>query len=297
MSKRTNFLLSLVGMLFVGTSTGISAQTLQIVPEKPYICDLKNLPPGILTPETVAERERTDASDIAALRSQLKSSKAEDHQRAADSISLFGQAARSLTPDLIENFNSPDIVVRGYAAGSFRWIGNDGAAAVPYLVKLLRDPDIWVRGQAAEGLGGMPQCALVAVPDLVNLLNDSNRFVRASAADALGNLAWEPGNLGESTNIALTQLLRLLKDQDAQVRGASVRALERLGGLSLLDLKLLLTDKDPMVRMSVVQAIGSMGERGKTAIPELIPLLQDSNESVRRNTNEVLNQFGYKKLN
>ena len=62
--------------------------------------------------------------------------------------------------------------------------------------------------------------------------------------------------------------------------------------VAIPDLIPLLKDSDRGVRRSTVSILGFIGESAKVAIPDLIPLLKDSDSEVRRSTVSILGSMG-----
>jgi HEAT repeat protein len=88
------------------------------------------------------------------------------------------------------------------------------------------------------------------------------------------------------------------KDSDtAEVRSSAARALGEMGESAksaIPSLLPLLNDSDRRVRSSAASALGHMGESAKSLIPSLIPLLNDSDWRVRLSAKDALAELGYK---
>jgi HEAT repeat protein len=169
------------------------------------------------------------------------------------------------------------------------------AAVLDRLAFALRDGEPVVRDAAVESLRRYPD----ATGQLVQiLLEDRNPVARESAARTFAS--------GLSPDAAATEaLLRALSDEDAAVRRAAAEALAgqsripatpdgklrylaakqdwrgvRQGGRAAIPYLLpLLKDRDDSVRLEVVKLLGSLRER--EAAPEVSHLLSDASQEVR----------------
>ena len=169
------------------------------------------------------------------------------------------------------------------------------AAVLDRLAFALRDGEPVVRDAAVESLRRYPD----ATGQLVQiLLEDRNPVARESAARTFAS--------GLSPDAAATDaLLRALSDEDAAVRRAAAEALAgqsripatpdgklrylaakqdwrgvRQGGRAAIPYLLpLLKDRDDSVRLEVVKLLGSLRER--EAAPEVSHLLSDASQEVR----------------
>lgn len=89
---------------------------------------------------------------------------------------------------------------------------------VPSLIDALKDADPEVRQNSAMALAALGQDALTPLKDA---LKDTNKEKRAAAAYALGQM----GNTGRD---AMTELLKLLKDDEPGVRRSVSQAISRI---------------------------------------------------------------------
>ncbi|QPC83763.1 HEAT repeat domain-containing protein [Phototrophicus methaneseepsis] len=122
--------------------------------------------------------------------------------------------------------------------------------------------------------------AQVAIPDLLLLLKDEDIDVRLAAVAALESL---------EAQVAIPDLLLLLKDEAWPVRQAAVEALERLEAqVAIPDLLLLLKDKDGP-RQAAVAALESL--EAQVVIPDLLLLLKDEDGPVRQAAVEALGRL------
>ena len=151
--------------------------------------------------------------------------------------------------------------------------------AVPALIKLLEDSDSYgsysydVHISAAEALGEIG--SETAIPALIQLVKYSDYALAMSTAEALGKIATVP----EKSDTAVPALIQLLKDPNCVCENVT-EALVQIGSkTAIAELIQLLEHSNSDVRSSAVSALSQIGS--ETAIPPLIKLLKDSNSSVR----------------
>jgi len=148
-------------------------------------------------------------------------------------------------------------------------------------ITLLRSRDPIVRVRAARALGSMGDEAAPAVPPLAEGLKDKNAWVRHAVVRALDSI-------GPAT---LNVLIEALKE--AEVRWA---AADILGGMrekakpALLALIRALKDEEAESRMVAAEALGKIGDQA--AVAPLIEALKDENREVRWWAAEALGRIG-----
>lgn len=157
-----------------------------------------------------------------------------------------------------------------------------------------------LRRVAAVAAGNIREKEVVG--DLETLLNDDELDVRVAAVEALARLADEdslsveriarelsasPGPDKRRSAVSLyaalrmtDRLVRMIKDEDANVRTAAVFSLAELKDSgSVNHLVMSLVDEEPNVRMAAAGALGEFG--GELAINSLILALKDPNQWVK----------------
>jgi HEAT repeat protein len=125
------------------------------------------------------------------------------------------------------------------------------------IAQQLQNPDVQVRLQAARALAMLADKAKSRIPDLIEALKDKESLV-ASAATA-----------------ALVAMKNEMTDQQTIDIG-----------------KILLYGEKHYVRCHAAQALGSLGERAKFRVPELIRALQDQNSDVVKTSAMALIEMG-----
>lgn len=206
-------------------------------------------------------------------------------REALKAIAALGPGARGALPVLIRSTRDENEDVRFWAVEAIRRIGPDareaapallallshdtrrvqdearlaleaiGPAAAPVLVPALRATDPWVRANAAEALGVIGESRGKVIPELARLLSDDSLWVRASAA-------WAIGHLGAGAKSAAKPLTRSLSEE--------------------LRRDPTLTDPELRVRVeNLVYALGRLGDEADDAMPAVMTVLYDGNDSLR----------------
>lgn len=154
-------------------------------------------------------------------------------------------------------------------------------ASVPIFRRLLDDSSASLRRQGVEQLAVlMSESALSRLREM--LKKDPDEIVRSACAKALGDF-------GDDT--ALNLLEEALEDHPL-VRLQAVIALGRLGQSSAGPILLsLMRDQLPEVRYQAVRAIAQLKLEGVEE--QIVPLLEDSNEMVRRGAEKSLTDLGH----
>jgi HEAT repeat protein len=186
---------------------------------------------------------------------------------------------------LASMLRDPDAGVRKAASDALGLIGEvEDDEAVPALIAALADPDADVRKSAAEALGALGDED--AVPALVGDLASPDSRVRWTAASALGNIGWEP-----ETNDARV-LYWVAKRQWAECVHLGAAAVDLL-------IWVLGTEGEDMVRTQILNgAAGALGEiRDPRAVPALIGLLDDPQDTVRWSASMALSDVGWQPTN
>jgi HEAT repeat protein/lysophospholipase L1-like esterase len=205
-----------------------------------------------------------------------------------DEVHLSPLGARVVADEVVRSLLVED--------GPERLPANDGAAAglpptparpqVPALMAALRGADPDQRAAAARALGLVGAAAAPAVPGLVAALGDRSPDVRAAAAWALGGTGG-----GASAVAALT---RRARDDNPRVREGASWALGRMAGearSAVPALVPLLNDADDSVRWRAADALAAIGP-SPDALPALLPILSDPQAPGRGAAAEILGRMG-----
>lgn len=187
-----------------------------------------------------------------------------------------GAAARQAILPLTGLLNTdPDAGVRAGAALALGKLGADGLCAGGSLILRLTDPSARVRATAALALGligpGVPGSAV----ELAKALTDSDPGVADAAATALGNL-------GPAAEEAVPVLVDLLENVPISRRRA-VNVLARVGASARPATAVLLrvlNDNNRDLRRDACRALVSVGPQTQVPIPVLVECLKERQDEL-----------------
>lgn len=149
---------------------------------------------------------------------------------------------------------------------------------VGYWEHALRSPDPAARMAAAQHFVAVAPPSPATAQVLVSALaSESNHTVHVTIAQALGSL-------GPAAAGSVPELIRLLRDEHADVRQAAAQALGNLGPVAAAavpSLATATTDHDHDVRVAAVDALGKIGPPARAAVPELATAVHDPISYVR----------------
>jgi HEAT repeat protein len=183
--------------------------------------------------------------------------------------SLRGLAVPGLTQALWDESRARRFVAI-YTLGH---LGSLARPAVPSLMRALADEEAPIRARAAEALGGIKAHSAAAA--LTRLLQDKEQSVRTAAALALVEL----GGTGENlVPVVLTWLKSAERDQ--RLTALEVLTLLRREAVPALPALLkMLDDDDRQIRRSAFVCLQQIGPPGRAAGPALAAILKDVNRS------------------
>jgi len=184
---------------------------------------------------------------------------------AVEAIRRLGPAGRDAIPSLVLVLSDDTRRVQLAARAALEAIGPESAEA---LVPALRARDAWLRANAAEALGALGVARGPVVAGLATLLGDDSLWVRASAAWALGRLGSGARKAGKPLTAALREELR----RDPSLTSPAGRS--RVTTLTY--------------------ALGRIGPEAAPAIPLLVSVLFDGDDSLRLMAGEALAGVGGK---
>ncbi len=188
-----------------------------------------------------------------------------------------------LTPPLCEALKAGENSIRHSAAEALGKTGDP--AGVPALIMALSDKNGWVKNAARDSLKSMGAKITQPVLDMMDKIPDESKH---TIIDILGELA----------DASLKPLFEnFLNDDEPQIREAAVTAVGKLNLRSMgTDLLKALKDKDADVRRSAVLALGNsdffMDEKEKYP-DHILPLINDPDWKVRGVVAGILGTRGY----
>lgn len=117
--------------------------------------------------------------------------------------------------------------------------------------------------------------------DFIQDLGSKKARVRGAAAAALAKF-------GDKAKAAIPALIKLLQDNDPNIRLEATITLAKIGPDSLLALEKALDSTSKLTRMGAALTLGHLGSAAKPAEPALKKLLKDSEEDVRCHAAQAL---------
>lgn len=219
----------------------------------------------------------------------------------------------TLLPQFIALLNDPNEEIRSI---SRRAIGNlrfdtDRSDLVSALIPLLKHPNNELRSNAFYVLTEMADWEAKTLPHILPFLKDSNPAIRYQALSAIGKM-----RSGAKSAVALIQ--PLMKQDTPEIQALAKKILINLDAISAQSAPVVQPtappslSKYPSTRLpdpstSIDQAIKALsntqsadfysevyaakqqlGQLGETAIPKVVPLLQDENPVIRSRAADVL---------
>jgi|GEM_PF-3325801 len=227
-------------------------------------------------------------------------------------IALLRAYGPSVCPFLIRSLDDPRPLVRAGVVSTLGRFSSDQLGSLDPLRHAARDPHPGVRAAAVASLGQMYDRASQIIPDLVLALGDHAPEVQTQAAASLRSFGEQAADAvdalrqclmasadpvraeaaltlavigGEAARVAGPELLAALRQRDGpSARQASValvqldlhrdEALGRLAGF--------LRHRDSTIRSRTLEAIRGLGPRGETLVPEILALLENTDEKDNR---------------
>ena len=158
---------------------------------------------------------------------------------AAARLRASGTNALVAVPTLIRSLHDENDVVRLQVIGTLSALvpamGQERIQILPQIIEATRDPYYCVRYNSVYCLGKYQDQAEIAVPVVLRALADSSFYVREAAIKSIIQL-----DATASNKAVVPELLKLLQDGNAQVRGAATNALSLLPAERTTDV----TDKE-----------------------------------------------------
>lgn len=209
-----------------------------------------------------ADVERTSAEIAAAIKQER------DYDRRREAAWALGRLGIQALPEARALLKDSDWHARLAGCESIRTMGLAGKEAAPDLIALLKDADEDVREKAADALGSMGAGAKDAIDPLIELFRDKEESVVDSAGQALAKI-------GVAARPRLFPLLKNPKDK-AMCLGAidAIRRVLPVDRPALDELIRLLTNQDEDIRSKAMSAMGEIGPDAAEAVPHLIRALQ-----------------------
>jgi HEAT repeat protein len=204
-------------------------------------------------------------------------------ESAVSILGSFGKKGADAVVPLLAHAN-PAVRVR--AVRVIGAAGPEGAALVPRLVGLLDGPSTEVCDAAIVALGSIGPGARDSIARLIPLAKGGRTTARTASLKALAEI-------GPDAALGLPVALEALKSPDLTIRQGALDLLLRLDPKhkDLLPAALELL-KNASARQGALAFLGRMGEGAARAVPQMVEVLKDPNDYVRRQAADALRQVG-----
>lgn len=208
----------------------------------------------------------------------------------ADDVRPVQQAARralealgpSATPVLVPALTSHDPWVRANAAEAIGVIGRAPGNAVRGIIALLADDSLWVRASAAWALGHLGPDARPAAKELTRRLQEELRrdpgLAEPEQRRRVENLVYALGRIGKDAGDGVPAVLSVFFDGGEGLRPVATEALAGMGSRAAPILGQAVRNAPPGMRLEAARALRLMGAEGKRAVPDLIKVLETTDE-------------------
>lgn len=191
-------------------------------------------------------------------------------------LAIFG---KSIVSVLIEYIRGNCPIARRVAADTF---SNMGEAAIFFLEDLMNETDFWIKKTVVSALSKIGKDAIPALVQLIR--DDKNNGSVSMAIEALQKMKQK----------ALGYLIPLLYDSNPRLSQLAIYSLKKVNATymdSIPDLLNLVQYPHPIVRQSVAWCLGQIGHRDPAVFQALRTLQSDTDNSVAKIAEQILNQL------
>ena len=249
-----------------------------------------------------------------ALQKALKDIQPQVRQKALVSSSTFGIRSRTLQKEIEAALGDKHPSVRSAAVIAFGSLLPKDLSA---LEKALWDNSTLVRSAGLQALGKLGSRAQKTLPSLEKMLKlEQNPRLRPTILQTFAKvdpsgkkaipllskyiahrdvrLRWVAvQTLGQFGSKALPILQKVITGTDLSLQEAAAHALGQLGPKALPALVKGLQSKRALTRWAVLNSISRLGEKSASALPQLVKLMDDPTDYIRRSAIRAVGQTGY----
>jgi HEAT repeat protein len=255
-----------------------------------------NDPHSLARERTAEALAKMGSTSIPALVAALRDEDPYVRAGAARAFLYMGPVGKEAAPVLIQTLHDDQAFVRQMARGA---LGHMGQGAVPALAKALETKDPEFRYRLLEVLKDLGPNASKAAPEIAASLRDKRVPIQTMALMAFENM----GLAGKVAVPELREIARRGRDPkvrpktfDVEVRPRAIDVLCRVDPDSPETLAVLISAMDDVnIRYQIIQELGKLGPKAKTALPALFDALQDKDPDVRVAAADVLRKIDFDK--
>lgn len=200
----------------------------------------------------------------------------------AQILAAMGSAAAEEAERLVFLISDLDTAVQAAGVDAISAIGETAIQVAPKVIKFLKHPAPEVKSRAIRMLASLGGSSEQYVVLISQRLQDVNVQVRITAAEVLAEM-------GGSASRSVAQLYDCFENPDPKLRASAFKALVAINGVATIPslvFRAALKDVDTQVRLA---AAGALKEQVLPAYaPQLLDLLADGNDSVRKAAGDAL---------
>jgi HEAT repeat protein len=235
---------------------------------------------------------KTDvASALPLLRKALQDKNTEVRFEAAKAWVALKAERNELKPILLQALQDKERLVRLRAVKHLGEMGARGDFVLPSLVVALQDKEEVIRLEAVKTLEKLGVEAKAAIPALLEALEAKNHEMVALVVKALGKMAAEP-------NLVLSRLSQVFSNAKQSIfsKDKMRDALKGYGAAALPTLLSALRSPNRAFQEVALVGLGELGEKAKSAIPQMTPFLKEASAYRRLYAARSLAQIGAREL-
>lgn len=224
-------------------------------------------------------------SSVPQVTEQLQSVQPMVRLKACDILGRIGPSAASAVPKLLPRLQDEDELVVRAAATALGNIHAEPGTVLPALLKLLPGGSVARQITVVRALGDFGMAASDSTDSVLRLLSSDNAMLRTAAADTLGQI------FNGRTDV-VEALVKSLSDPNGTVTVHAANALSQIGPAAVPALTAKLSDA--AWRGLVVEILGEIGSGAESAVPALAELLNTEDQPLRREAFIALASIGPK---
>lgn len=231
---------------------------------------------------TLASSHQEDGADlpnVESLLGRLEKGSIEERIDAVNQLGALGPYAQAAVDQIVKAMSTDDLALKYECIAALGQIGPLAHDASDSLTPMLRADSNLFQVAALESLRRIG----TASPDAVALIRKLSQDSDASAAtSAIRCLVMIAGENDELVRNSIPRLVKALGDKRTEVRNEAVLTLVEIGPAAVSAVTAVLSDTDYHVRLSACNILGQFGSDAASAVPGLLPRLEDKEDLVVR---------------
>ncbi|HRA90093.1 MAG TPA: HEAT repeat domain-containing protein, partial [Planctomycetaceae bacterium] len=221
------------------------------------------------------QEDGADLSDVESLLGRLEKGSIEERIDAVNQLGALGPYAQSAVDQIVKAMSTDDLALKYECIAALGQIGPLAHDASDSLTPMLTADSNLFQVAALESLRRIG----TASPDAVALIRKLSQDSDASAAtSAIRCLVMIAGENDELVRNSIPRLVKALGDKRTEVRNEAVLTLVEIGPAAVSAVTAVLSDTDYHVRLSACNILGQFGSDAASAVPGLLPRLEDKED-------------------